>query len=163
MIKLTKEFFNKIGTEIKQKIKSDAAEGIYQDDGSPKPYSKRYANKKKYFMKHHTVAKKDTKKRKKGDIILGKNFEEYKGISIKSNQISPPNMYLTGHLLDSIKVIGSNTGTEIKFQPADAEKIISNIPLGRNVFGLNKKNFDLVSDKVFEEVNKIFTSDFLKK
>ena len=74
----------------------------------------------------------------------------------KDRQVSPPNLRLTGKMLDSIKAQRpTKTSVEILF--ADGEKVIGhskkrgNKPK-RNIYGLNDKNQQFVEDYLAQKL-----------
>ena len=93
-----------------------------------------------------------------------------KGVSV-SRQISPPNLRLTGKMLDSIKAQNATTDSvEILF--ADGLKVMGNAKPParlkkprRNIYGLNEKNTQSIQDFIESKYNskiKRFVADILE-
>ena len=122
-----------IGGKLATRIVKDSDRGISQDkNGKPfKAYSLNYSIKKS----------------------IGKAGK--KGIS-KDRQISPPNLRLTGKMLDSIKAQNA-TKTSVEILFADGEKVIGhskkrgNKPK-RNIYGLNENNQKFLEDYLSKKI-----------
>jgi len=121
-----------LGGKLVTKILQDTVKGISQD-GSGKSrdfpeYSFKYAKRKSQ----------------------GKATAKGKA---KSRQTSPPDLRLTGKMLNSIKAQrATNISVELNYR--EAKKVEDNAKMGRNIFGLNDKNEDFVQDyfdKIIDE------------
>ena len=121
-----------LGGKLVTKILQDTVKGISQD-GSGKSrdfpeYSFKYA-----------LRKSQGKATAKGKA--------------ESRQISPPDLRLTGKMLNSIKAQrATNISVELNYR--QAKKVEDNAKMGRNIFGLNDKNEDFVQDyfdKIIDE------------
>ena len=121
-----------LGGKLVTKILQDTVKGISQD-GSGKSrdfpeYSFKYA-----------LRKSQGKATAKGKA--------------KSRQTSPPDLRLTGKMLNSIKAQrATNISVELNYR--QAKKVEDNAKMGRNIFGLNDKNEDFVQDyfdKIIDE------------
>jgi hypothetical protein len=121
-----------LGGKLVTKILQDTVKGISQD-GSGKSrdfpeYSFKYA-----------LRKSQGKATSKGKA--------------ESNQTSPPDLRLTGKMLNSIKAQrATNISVELNYR--EAKKVEDNAKMGRNIFGLNDKNEDFVQDyfdKIIDE------------
>ena len=125
-----------LGGKLATRIVKDAEKGISQD-GKGKPFP---PYKKSYAIKKAT-----------GKATL-------KGISA-DRQISPPNLRLTGTMLDSIKAKNPTTeSVEILF--ADGEKVMGNAKpparlkkKRRNIYGLNEPNTAFIQEFIESKYN----------
>lgn len=135
IVKTTSKDWKILGGKLATRIVKDADKGISQDGNGTsrdfESYSFNYA-----------------KLKSKGLVGL-------KGVS-KDRQVSPPNLRLTGKMLDSIKAQRpTKTSVEILF--ADGEKVIGhskkrgNKPK-RNIYGLNDKNEQFVEDYLAQKI-----------
>lgn len=135
IVKTDKKDWLILGGKLATRIVKDADKGISQDkNGEPfKAYSENYSL-------------------KKGMGKVGK-----KGVS-KDRQVSPPNLRLTGKMLDSIKAQkATKTSVEILF--ADGNKVMGNAKPNaksgkprRNIYGLNNSNQQLVEDYLSKKI-----------
>jgi hypothetical protein len=134
LVKFKKSQWLKLGGKLATRIVEDADKGISQDgDGDKFPaYSTDYSLKKR----------------------IGKATP--KGVSA-SKQTNPPNLRLTGTMLNSLKVQKATTeSVEINYR--DGEKVIGhsrkrgNKPK-RNIYGLNNKNLQFVQDFINDNIN----------
>ena len=118
-----------LGGKLVTRILEDTNKGISQDgDGRTKdfpPYTIDYALKKV------------------------KGIKTKKGLS-KSRQVSPPNLKLTGVMLNSLKA-QKPTSSSVELNYRDGLKFEGNAKRGRNVYGLNDKNEAFVKE-YFEEI-----------
>ena len=132
LLKTEKNQWLILGGQLVTKILQDTVKGISQD-GSGKSkdfpeYSFEYAQRK----------------------AQGKATAKGKA---KSRQTSPPDLRLTGKMLNSIKAQrATNISVEINYR--QAKKVEDNAKLKRNIYGLNEKNekfaqdyFDNIIDK----------------
>ena len=136
VIEMKKSDWMALGGKLATRIVKDAEKGISQDGkGTPfPPYKKSYAIKK----------------------ATGK--ATLKGISA-DRQISPPNLRLTGTMLDSIKAKNPTTeSVEILF--ADGEKVMGNAKpparlkkKRRNIYGLNEPNTAFIQEFIESKYN----------
>jgi len=143
------KLFNVIKTEVKDwkilggklatRIVLDAEKGISQDGkGTSRDFES-------YDFKY-------AKAKSAGTINLPK---ELKGVST-DRQVNPPNLRLTGKMLDSIKAQRPTT-TSVEILYADGEKVMGhskrrgNKPK-RNIYGLNDKNQQFVEDYLAKKV-----------
>ena len=127
------------------KIGGRAATKIVKD--SDKGYGTREGTNKRYKFKAYTTQYASRKS-------AGKAAS--KGVST-SKQTSPPNLRLTGTMLNSISAQKpTNIGVDIVFR--DGLKVKGNADNGRNIFGLNSENEDQIlknlSNVVGKNVNK---------
>lgn len=134
--KIKKSKWAELGGKLVTRIVEDADKGISQDgDGKRRDfeeYSFNYAKKK--------AAGKATPK----------------GVS-SSRQTSPPNLRLTGEMLNSLKVQKATTSSvEINYRSGlkviGHSKKRGNKPK-RNIYGLNKKNEQFVKDFIDKEID----------
>ena len=88
---------------------------------------------------------------KADDIVKQKvkGIATKKGIS-KSRQVSPPNLRLTGVMLNSLKAQRA-TSNSVELNYRDGLKFEGNAKNGRNVYGLNDKNEAFVK-QYFEDI-----------
>ena len=108
----------RIGGRAVTKIKQDADKGFGTNERG-----------KRYKFQGYT----DTYRIKKA---AGKAAP--KGVST-SKQVSPPNLRLTGQMLNSISAQKpTNVGVDIVFR--DGLKVKGNADMGRNIFGINQQN-----------------------
>jgi len=156
LVKFKKSQWLKLGGKLATRIVEDADKGISQDGDGDKfpPYSKRNAG-----VGWRTIK---TKKGNRSIFIdsyfnLKKNGKATpKGVSA-SKQTNPPNLRLTGTMLNSLKVQKATTeSVEINYR--DGEKVLGhskkrgNKPK-RNIYGLNNKNLQFVQDFINENIN----------
>tara|TARA_S200002703_G_scaffold160085_1_gene176800 strand:+ start:7960 stop:8436 length:477 start_codon:yes stop_codon:yes gene_type:complete len=135
IVKTDKKDWLILGGKLATRIVKDADKGISQDgDGDKfKAYKTSYAIKKS----------------------IGKASK--KGVSV-DRQINPPNLRLTGKMLDSIKAQkATKTSVEILF--ADGNKVMGNAKPNaksgkprRNIYGLNNSNQQLVEDYLSKKI-----------
>tara|TARA_R100001443_G_scaffold17872_3_gene28514 strand:+ start:3510 stop:3971 length:462 start_codon:yes stop_codon:yes gene_type:complete len=78
-----------------------------------------------------------------------KGIKTKKGLS-KSRQVSPPNLKLTGVMLNSLKA-QKPTSSSVELNYRDGLKFEGNAKRGRNVYGLNDKNEAFVKE-YFEKI-----------
>jgi len=155
IVKTDKKDWLILGGKLATRIVKDADKGISQDGDGDKfpPYSTRNAGVgwrriktkkgvRTVFIDSYFNLKKSGK--------VGK-----KGVS-KDRQVSPPNLRLTGKMLDSIKAQkATKTSVEILF--ADGNKVMGhakkrgNKPR-RNIYGLNNSNQQLVEDYLSKKI-----------
>ncbi len=136
VIEMKKSDWLALGGKLATRIVKDAEKGISQD-GKGKPFP---PYKKSYAIKKAT-----------GKATL-------KGISA-DRQISPPNLRLTGTMLDSIKAKNPTTeSVEILF--ADGEKVMGNAKpparlkkKRRNIYGLNEPNTAFIQEFIESKYN----------
>tara|TARA_X000001382_G_scaffold4670_2_gene4196 strand:+ start:1808 stop:2269 length:462 start_codon:yes stop_codon:yes gene_type:complete len=75
-----------------------------------------------------------------------------KGVS-KSRQINPPNLRLTGTMLNSIKAQkATNIGVDIIYR--DGLKVKGNADNGRNIFGVNDVNENKIVKELSDYINR---------
>jgi len=133
VVKTDKKDWKILGGKLATRIVKDADKGISQDkNGEPfKAYSENYSL-------------------KKGMGKVGK-----KGLS-KDRQVSPPNLRLTGKMLDSIKAQNA-TKVSVEILFADGEKVMGhakkrgNKPK-RNIYGLNDGNQKFLEDYLSKKI-----------
>ncbi len=121
MLNIPRSIWARVGGRAATKIVKDADKGIGTRESSNKrykfntvPYSTKYAIRK----------------------AAGKAAP--KGVST-SKQVSPPNLRLTGQMLNSISAQKpTNVGVDIVFR--DGLKVKGNADMGRNIFGINQQN-----------------------
>lgn len=148
VIEMKKSDWLELGGKLATRIVKDADKGISQDGkGKPfAPYKASYAIKK----------------------AAGK--ASLKGISV-SRQISPPNLRLTGTMLDSIKAQNPTTES-VEILYADGAKVMGNAKpparlkkKRRNIYGLNEKNTAFIQEFMESKYNtkiKRFVADILE-
>ena len=121
ILNIPRSIWAKVGGRAATKIVKDADRGIGTRESSNKrykfntvPYSTEYATRK----------------------AAGKAAS--KGVST-SKQTNPPNLRLTGQMLNSISAQKpTNVGVDIVFR--DGLKVKGNADMGRNIFGINDQN-----------------------
>ena len=121
MLNIPRSIWARVGGRAATKIVKDADKGIGTRESSNKrykfntvPYSTKYAIRK----------------------AAGKAAP--KGVST-SKQTNPPNLRLTGQMLNSISAQKpTNVGVDIVFR--DGLKVKGNADMGRNIFGINQQN-----------------------
>ena len=121
MLNIPRSIWARVGGRAATKIVKDADKGIGTRESSNKrykfntvPYSTKYATRK----------------------AAGKAAP--KGVST-SKQTNPPNLRLTGQMLNSISAQKpTNVGVDIVFR--DGLKVKGNADMGRNIFGINQQN-----------------------
>ena len=129
-----------LGGKLVTKILQDTVKGISQD-GSGKN-----ADFRKYSSQYAKI-KSQGKATAKGKAA--------------SRQTSPPDLRLTGKMLNSIKAQrATNISVELNYR--QAKKVEDNAKMGRNIFGLNDKNEDFVQD-YFEKIIDERIIKFAKK
>ena len=148
VIEMKKSDWLELGGKLATRIVKDAEKGISQD-GKGKPFP---PYKKSYAIKKAT-----------GKATL-------KGISADS-QISPPNLRLTGTMLDSIKAKNPTTES-VEILYADGAKVMGNAKpparfkkKRRNIYGLNEKNTAFIQEYMESKYNtkiKRFVADILE-
>ena len=118
-----------LGGKLVTKILEDTDKGISQDgDGTVKDFP-RYTT--DYALKKV------------------KGIKTKKGVA-KSRQVSPPNLKLTGIMLNSLKAQRA-TSNSVELNYRDGLKFEGNAKNGRNVYGLNDKNEAFVK-QYFEDI-----------
>tara|TARA_Y100000592_G_scaffold43276_1_gene68767 strand:+ start:7464 stop:7937 length:474 start_codon:yes stop_codon:yes gene_type:complete len=127
VVKTTSTDWKILGGKLATRIVKDADNGISQDkDGKRFPsYTVNYA------------------------LLKSQGKAGLKGVS-KDRQVSPPNLRLTGKMLDSIKAQNAKS-TSVEILYADGEKVIGHSKKRgkkpkRNIIGLNDKNQQFVED-----------------
>ena len=124
-IRMRKKDWLILGGKLATRIVKDTDKGISQDKDGKKfpPYTKEYAEKKS------------------------------KGGGVKTNrQVSPPNLRLTGVMLNSLKA-QKPTKTSVELNYRDGAKFEGNAERKRNVYGLNDKNFEFVKEFINDEID----------
>lgn len=118
-----------LGGKLVTRILKDTEKGISQDGSGIKfpKYSKSYADKKR----------------------VGEAGP--KGVS-KNKQTSPPNLNLTGAMLNSLKA-QKPTSSSVELNYREGLKFEGNAKRKRNVYGLNAKNEDFVQEFFREEID----------
>jgi|GEM_PF-5635016 len=118
-----------LGGKLVTRILEDTEKGISQDGAGIKfpKYSKGYAAKKK----------------------IGK--AGVKGVS-NNKQTSPPNLRLTGVMLNSLKA-QKPTNSSVELNYRDGLKFEGNAKRKRNVYGLNNKNENFVQEFFRDEID----------
>tara|TARA_R100001443_G_C3237099_1_gene149837 strand:+ start:27 stop:509 length:483 start_codon:yes stop_codon:yes gene_type:complete len=132
--KIKKKKWAELGGKLVTRIVEDADKGISQDPGGNKfpPYSKNYANLKK-----------------EGKV-------GGKGVS-KNRKTNPPNLRLTGEMLNSIKAQKpTNNSVEINYR--SGLKVLGHSQKRgkkpkRNIIGLNNKNWEFAKDFIADEID----------
>jgi hypothetical protein len=120
-----KRMFLILGGKLVTRILEDTDKGISQDKDGKKfpPYTKAYAEKKS------------------------------KGGGVRTNrQTSPPNLRLTGVMLNSLKA-QKPTKTSVELNYRDGAKFEGNAKRKRNVYGLNDKNFEFAKKFIRGEID----------
>ncbi|QDP53922.1 MAG: hypothetical protein Unbinned202contig1002_51 [Prokaryotic dsDNA virus sp.] len=133
-----------LGGKLVTRIVKDAGKGISQDpDGKPFPaYKESYANLKK----------------------IGKAGAKGTG---KSRQINPPDLRLTGEMLNSIKAQKpTNDSVEINYR--SGLKVLGHSKkrgnkAKRNIIGLNDKNWEFAKDFIADEIDDRIIKFYKKK
>jgi hypothetical protein len=111
-----------LGGKLVTRILQDTDKGISQD-GNGKPFKK--------YSDQYKIVKKQGRATRKG---------------VQANkQISPPNLRLTGVMLNSLKA-QKPTDESVELNYRDGLKFEGNAKKGRNVYGLNDKNEQFVRD-----------------
>ena len=118
MLNIPRSIWARVGGRAATKIVKDADKGFGTNEKG-----------KRYKFQGYT----DTYRIKKA---AGKAAP--KGVST-SKQVSPPNLRLTGQMLNSISAQKpTNVGVDIVFR--DGLKVKGNADMGRNIFGINQQN-----------------------
>lgn len=137
LFKTKSDQFLKLGGQLVTKILKDTAKGISQDGKGTTADFPRYST----------------------DYALKKLKGKFK--SQKSKQVVPPNLKLTGQMLGSIRTQkATQESVEINFRQAG--KFQGNADKGRNVVGLNDKNFNFAKE-FFEKIIDTRLIKFSKK
>ncbi len=155
VVKTTSRDWKILGGKLATRIVKDAEKGISQDEDGKKfpPYSKRNAN-----VGFRVIGKGQKRRTIYIDSYENKKKNRRaapKGVSADA-QISPPNLRLTGKMLDSIKAQRPKpTSVEILF--ADGEKVIGHSKkrgnkAKRNIYGLNENNQQFVEDYLAKKI-----------
>jgi hypothetical protein len=174
---LTRNFWNKLATDFVIKVTDDARAGLMQDGKSNIPYKseqyKRYkANAMRRLTKGGTLKdfdpsqdyrgkryygkKKKLKPGKKG-TTSGQRIKGYEGRQIVNTDVSKVNMELTGETFRNYM-----NGIKVSYAPQDAEKVLGNQALGRQIVGANKKNQEWVFDQIEQQLMKPVTDEWKK-
>tara|TARA_R100001594_G_scaffold84635_1_gene119153 strand:- start:1937 stop:2479 length:543 start_codon:yes stop_codon:yes gene_type:complete len=151
-----------IGGKIATRIVKDSDLGISQDGNKKKfkGYSNRNAN-----VGYRFVGKGKKRRLVYIDSYVNKKKAGKaapKGVSA-SKQINPPNLRLTGKMLDSIKA-QNPTKTSVEILYADGAKVMGNAKPPkwtkkprRNIYGLNQDNQNFIEDYLAKKIeNNIF-------
>ena len=118
ILNLPRSAWARIGGKAATKIVKDSDKGFGTTEQG-----------KRYKFKSYTETYKTRKASGKADL---------KGVST-SKQVTPPNLRLTGQMLNSISAQKpSNIGVDIVFR--DGLKVKGNADNGRNIFGVNEQN-----------------------
>ena len=144
----------KVGGKLVTRIIKDTGKGISQDgDGFTKdfpPYSKKGAD-----VGFRRIGKGD----KRRTVFIDSYFNKKKkgratpkGVQA-NKQVSPPNLRLTGVMLNSLKV-KSATNESVTLNYRDGVKFEGNAKNKRNVYGLNDKNIKFVRDFFAKEIDQ---------
>jgi len=139
ILNLPRSVWAKIGGRAATKIVKDSDKGYGTREGTNKRYSFRTVPYTTQYVSRKSAGKAASK-----------------GVST-SKQTSPPNLRLTGTMLNSISAQKpTNIGVDIVFR--DGLKVKGNADNGRNIFGVNSENEDQIlknlSDVVGKNVNK---------
>jgi len=136
-----KSIWEKIGGKTATRIIKDAGKGIGADGKSFPKYSAKYAAAKMKGFKDTQVSF-TTRSGKHVNFIAHNPPESLRGIPL-NKQINPPNLKLTGVMLNSIKSRkATKTGVEIEFR--DGLKVQGNAKNKRDIYGVSPKNEDLI-------------------
>ena len=157
IVKLKREHWKILGGKLVTRIVLDADNGISQDGRGDKfpPYSKRNAG-----VGWRTIKVKN----KNRSVFIDSYFNlkrdgkaTPKGVSA-SRQTNPPNLRLTGTMLNSLKVQKA-TRKSVEINYRDGLKVIGhskkrgNKPK-RNIYGLNEKNQEFVKDYISDKIDQ---------
>tara|TARA_B100002019_G_scaffold264504_1_gene253353 strand:+ start:860 stop:1321 length:462 start_codon:yes stop_codon:yes gene_type:complete len=119
ILSIPKKIWATIGGKTVTRIVKDSDKGFGTNESTKKRYK---------FPRYTSNYSKNKSEGKAGP----------KGVS-KSRQVSPPNLRLTGIMLNSIKADkATNVGVDIVFR--DGLKVKGNADKGRNIFGVNDVN-----------------------
>ncbi len=144
--KIKKESWKELGGKLVTRIVQDSDSGISQDGSGQKrdfkPYSFDYAIKKKA------------------------GIPGPKGVST-DRQTSPPNLRLTGKMLNSLKVQRA-TANSVEINYRDGKKVIGHSKRRgkkpkRNIYGLNNKNQEFVKNYIEENIDERIIKFYKKK
>ena len=147
ILKIKKDFWQRLGVKVKQWITEDADNGILQN-GTFHYVSEQYKKYKANYMNKFGTGKKNAG--------AGKKLKSVKGQSVVSNRTSSVDMKLTGRTLKGLKPIAT-TGDSVTmaFNPIDSDKIIGNEEkYNRVIAGLSEKNTKKALDMFSSEIDK---------
>jgi len=136
-----KSIWEKIGGRTATRIVKDAGNGIGADGKRFQKYTSKYAAAKMKGFKDTQVSF-TTRSGQHVNFIAHNPPESLRGVSL-NRKISPPNLRLTGVMLNSIKSRkATKTGVEIEFR--DGLKVQGNAKNKRDIYGVSPKNEDLI-------------------
>jgi hypothetical protein len=96
----------------------------------------------------------------------GDRLKAYQGRQIVNDDVSKVNMELTGetfrNYMNGIKVYPDSTGVAISYAPQDADKVLGNQALGRQIVGANQKNTEWIFDQIEEALMKPVSDEWKK-
>jgi len=164
---LTKSFWNKLAADFVIKVTDDARAGIMQDGKSNIPYrSEQYKKYKANNMRRLGRGGKKPGKNKNTGVSKGGRLKGYEGRQIVNTDVSKVNMELTGetfrNYMNGIKVYPDSTGVAISYAPQDADKVLGNQALGRQIVGANKKNTEWIFDQIEAALMKPVSDEWKK-
>lgn len=163
ILKLTPQFWLKVGELASNWVKTDALAGIMQNNTSGHAYrSREYMKYKANRMERFTdkTYKKGTKRISPGTTTKkGTKLEAFRSVSIASNDVSKVNMTLTGRTLNALAPkVSDETSVTMSFKGIDPRLLLGNQRLGYDIIGLNDKNkakvLGLIEKKLDENIKK---------
>ena len=139
--KFPKSLWEKIGGRTATRIVEDADDGIGADGKRFPEYTPEYSAAKMKGFKDTQVSF-TTRSGQDVNFIAHNPPKSLRGIGL-NRKVSPPNLRLTGVMLNSIKSRkATKTGVEIEFR--DGLKVQGNAKNKRNIYGVSPKNEDLI-------------------
>lgn len=174
VMRLTPNFWMKLGGLVPKWVKDDALKGLMQNGAQNLHYKSReyikykanqmrrftkgqgktFSDKEGFFFGQTYFKNKKAGINKKG-IGTGDRLKEYKGIPIQSTDVSKINMTLTGRTIDSLHPKTSDdTGVLMAFSPAYGGIVIGNRQRGYDITGLNEQNKKKVHDLIVAQLDE---------
>lgn len=164
--KLTTTFWKSVGALILREVRKDTKAGLFQNNLSKLRYkSLEYMRQKAAGMRRVTKGGKlkafDPSQDYLGNRLYGKKtptkkgqrLTGFEGKKISSTNVAFVDMTLSGETMAGFHVKSvDQSGVDMSYNSADADKIIGNQRYGYDIVGLNDKNRRLVKLAIMKEL-----------
>lgn len=153
ILKLPSQFWKELAIKIKDWIWEDMRNGEVQEMTGKNYYSPQYAKYKANYMNRFT-----TMNGKIRHHQVGTKLKSLSGQSVVSSWTASVNMLLTSQTIKGLKWKSSNDSSMvIGYETKDADKILGNEALGRDIRTLNNTNKDKALKQIEDEFTKNIT------
>ena len=150
ILKLQKKAMTRLAQDAIERIRLDAAGGLYQGKSILGPtgtkYNAQYAKYKRNGMRRFTD---------------GKKLKGFTGRSTNT-ETRVVNMKLTGDTLRGMKASGTLTSALIKYRPESHDLILGNQARGYDIYNLSNKNLEYIIDRFDDIIIQPALSDYIQ-